>query len=401
MDVRHRVRAIGLILLLANLHLLGPRAQADPAYAVIDLGTAAPTFGTNSSGQGIVTGSNGLSYNFDASQVALPSQGSNTSQGIPNVVAAPVGNGDTYGNPAYAYSNSTLVAENSQGLAAGFDVWGVSGHISNTQAFAVQQQANGSWGTPVSLWAGTGDFGHAFGVGILGISTNGQVLGYGYNLGQMPLYDAIPNGYGLFLYDFEVAVAHEPEQTDRLDHVAGADELVPESSHRSNRQSGAHLAPARGIRRLYRAASYLAVGPAGPLPGPGPGARAGNLVHLRNAHRRLDGPPAASLSPPIAGGDSRRLIPASNSGSARLARLSSSKSCRAARRTLPKPRAPSHNRARRFSRRGGSQTAATPMRSARPRESDRPMSPASTTPGNIPASARCTIEECTGVALQL
>jgi hypothetical protein len=168
---------------------------------VIDLGTGAPTFGTSSNGQAIVTGSNGLSYAFDASQVALPSQGVSTSQGIPNVVAPPIYNADTNGNPANAYSNSTLTAVNSQGLAAGFDVWGVAGHISNTEAFAVQQQANGSWGTPISLWEGAGNFVQAFGVGILGITPNGQVLGYGYNMGQPPSYDASPSGYGLFLYD--------------------------------------------------------------------------------------------------------------------------------------------------------------------------------------------------------
>ncbi len=201
MDVGRRVRAIGPILLLASLHLLGPWARADPAYTVIDLGTGAPTYGTSSNGQGIVTGSNGLSYAYDTSQVSLPSQGFNASQGIPNVVAPPYYNPDTNGNPAYAYSNSTLVAVNSQGLAAGFDVWGVAGHISNTEAFAVQQQANGSWGTPISLWEGAGNFVQAFGVGILGVSPNGQVLGYGYNMGQSPSYDAGPNGYGLFLYD--------------------------------------------------------------------------------------------------------------------------------------------------------------------------------------------------------
>jgi hypothetical protein len=47
MDVGNGVRAIGPILLLASLHLLAPWAQADPLYTVIDMGTGAPTFGTN------------------------------------------------------------------------------------------------------------------------------------------------------------------------------------------------------------------------------------------------------------------------------------------------------------------------------------------------------------------
>ena len=197
MDVRNGIRAIVPILLVAGLHLLATRAEADPLYTVIDLGTGAPTLATNSNGQGTVTGSNGLTYTFDTT----PSQGLNTSQGIPNLVPAPVGNQDTYGNPAYAYSQSSLVAMNSQGLAAGLDDWGVAGHIDNSEAFAIQQQANGSWGTPIPLWSGAADFGRASGDGILGISPNGQILGVGYNMGQMPAYDAFPTGYGLLLYD--------------------------------------------------------------------------------------------------------------------------------------------------------------------------------------------------------
>jgi hypothetical protein len=197
MDVGNKSRAIGPILLLASLHLLAAGAHADPVYTVIDLGTGAPTFGTTSNGQGTVTGSNGLTYAFDPTQGGSPPQGLS----IPNVVAPPVGSPDTYGNPAYAYSHSTLVAINSQGLAAGLDDWGVDGHIANEEAFASQQQANGSWGTPIPLWAGVPNFGAAMGAGILGISSSGQILGYGYNMGQIPGYDATPMGYGLFLYD--------------------------------------------------------------------------------------------------------------------------------------------------------------------------------------------------------
>jgi hypothetical protein len=197
MDVGNRSRAIGPILLLASLHFLAAGAQADPVYTVIDLGTGAPTFGTNSNGQGTVTGSNGLTYTFNAMRVSSPVQPAN----FPNVVPPPVGNQDTYGDPAYAYSHSTLVAMNSQGLAAGLDVWGVSGHIVNSEAFAVQQQANGSWGTPIPLWSGVPNFGSAMGDGILGISSSGQILGYGYNMGQLSGYDATPIGYGVFLYD--------------------------------------------------------------------------------------------------------------------------------------------------------------------------------------------------------
>jgi hypothetical protein len=154
-----------------------------------------------SSGNSTVTGSNGLTYIFNPVSNDLPTQWSNNTQGVPNVVAPPIGNEDTNGNPNYAYSHSSLVAMNSQGLAVGLDDWGVAGHIANSEAFAVQQQANGSWGTPIPLWSGVADFSSPVPPGILGISPNGQILGYGYTMGQVPSYDALPTGYGLFFYD--------------------------------------------------------------------------------------------------------------------------------------------------------------------------------------------------------
>jgi hypothetical protein len=171
---------------------------------VIDLGTAAPTYGTDSAGNGIVTGSNGLTYIFNTLQGGSPSPSSNTSQPLPIVMPAPVGNDDTYGNPAYAYSQSTLWGMNNQGLAVGLDQWGVAGHIGDTTAFVTQLQADGSWGPPSALWSGIPGFGGSGGMGglgILGITPNGQVLGYGYNMQQPLGYDATPTGYGLILYD--------------------------------------------------------------------------------------------------------------------------------------------------------------------------------------------------------
>ena len=114
-------------------------------------------------------------------------------------MAPPVGSPGTDGNPAYAYSNSTLAVINSQGLAAGFDVWGVAFHSSNIEAFAVQQQANGSWGAPIAPWSGA--INSASDAGILGITPNGQVLGYGYNMGMTPFFGGSPSAYGLYLYD--------------------------------------------------------------------------------------------------------------------------------------------------------------------------------------------------------
>lgn len=202
MDVAYRIRSTWPILLAACLPLSwGGRALADPLYTAIDLGTGSPTYGVDPTGNGTVTGSNGLTYIFNPVQNALPAQWQGTSHDVPNIVAPPVGSPDTYGNPAFAYSHSTLWGINDQGLAAGIDDWGVAGHIDNKEAFAIQRQADGSWGTPIPLWSGLADFGAASGVGILGISANGRILGYGYNMGQLSGYDAWPTGSGLFVYD--------------------------------------------------------------------------------------------------------------------------------------------------------------------------------------------------------
>ena len=203
MDVRKSLRAVWPILLAAFLHhSAGINAQADPMYTMIDLGTGPAVGSVGANGDGTITGSNGQTYTFNPAQNALPAQWTNTSVGVPMPVAPPTGSPDTNGNPNYAYSQSTLTFMNSQGLAAGLDVSGVSGHLSNSEAFLTQQQADGSWGTPIPLWSGESTFSRGgSGAGILGISQNGQVLGIGYNLGQLVGYGSNPSGYGLFLYD--------------------------------------------------------------------------------------------------------------------------------------------------------------------------------------------------------
>ena len=88
MDARNRARSGRLILFAACLHLLiGAAALADPIYTVIDLGTSTVT-GVDSSGNGTVTGSNGLTYTFNPVQNYLPAQWTNTTQGVPIVVPA-------------------------------------------------------------------------------------------------------------------------------------------------------------------------------------------------------------------------------------------------------------------------------------------------------------------------
>jgi hypothetical protein len=184
MDVRNGGVSSRLIWSAVFLHLvMGARALADPVYTAIDVGSGNPTYGVDSSGSGTITGSNGLTYVFNPVQSYLPAQWANTTQGVPIVDPAPIYDPNTYGNPKFAYSYSQLVSMNSQGLAVGYNDYGVSGHLGNAEVFLTQHQANGSWGTPTPLWSGSQDFAGpgagTFGVGILGISPNGQVLGYG------------------------------------------------------------------------------------------------------------------------------------------------------------------------------------------------------------------------------
>jgi len=198
MDVRDAARSIRRLLLAASLNLaVSAPAHADPIYSAVDLGTGSVTSAVDSGGNGTVTGSNGLTYAFNPVQNALPAQWSNTTQGVPTVEPAPIGSPDTYGNPNYAYSDSSLNFMNGQGLAAGVNLYGVDGHEGNSEAFLTQQQANGSWGAPIPLWAGAQNFSGLipFGISIMGVTPSGQVLGTGAdNTTSVPLEK-------LYLYD--------------------------------------------------------------------------------------------------------------------------------------------------------------------------------------------------------
>ncbi len=202
MDVRNRARSGRVIFFAACLHLLmGATALADPLYTIIDLGTS-PTNGVDSSGNGTITGSNGLTYTFNPVQNYLPAQWSNTTQGVPIVDLAPIGLQTANDIPGhnFAFSYSNLNYMNSQGLAAGINTWGVYGDQSNGVVFLTQQQANGSWGAPIPIWsAGSSIQGMGTGTifaGIIGVSPQGQVLGFGGVSNRWWSYDPT-----LYLYD--------------------------------------------------------------------------------------------------------------------------------------------------------------------------------------------------------
>ncbi len=187
MDVVAVIRRGRLVVLSAGLQvLLGSLALADPLYTAVDLGTGSLTYGVNSSGAATVTGSNGLTYAFSPVSNSLPSQWMNTTKGVPTVEAAPTWSQDTYGNPNYAYSYSRMVSMNSQGLGVGINIYGVDGHLSNSEAFVTQLQPNGTWGPAGSLWAGatTFDGSGASSLGLVGVAANGQILGYGTQPGD-------------------------------------------------------------------------------------------------------------------------------------------------------------------------------------------------------------------------
>ena len=92
----------------------------------------------------------------------------------------PVWDPMTYGNPNNAYSYSQGGLMNANGIAVAVDYYGVTDHYATGEAYYVQRNADGSWGTPVAMWYGQGQF--PFGPSVPGVSVEGinklnQVLG--------------------------------------------------------------------------------------------------------------------------------------------------------------------------------------------------------------------------------
>lgn len=267
MDVRNRARSGRVILFAGCLHLLmGATALADPTYTIINLGTGSPTYGVDSSGNGTVTGSNGLTYTFNPVQNYLPAQWSNTTQGVPIVYPAPTNWVEAtspiypYSNLAYSYSN--LIAMNNQGLAAGINLWGIQGYQNNSEVFLTQQQANGSWGTPIPLWSGIASGSTMVWpyVGIAGISPNGQVLGYGSIIEQGVYGAAIK-----YLYD---------SKTQSLTNLTS----LINSMNWSDAPTGTLQLDNQG--RILTQALQSALWPAPPPATPFPGDQVGQSVYL-------------------------------------------------------------------------------------------------------------------------
>lgn len=181
-------------------------ASASPVpFSVVDLGTGNATFFTDASGQTYVLDSSGhTAYAFNpanatVSDGTLTQAHSPVPNGFPVVQPAPVYATDTYGNPANAFSVESNFLTNGNGFAVAIDTVGVRGHSNTDQAFFSQQNADGSWGTPIGMWSGNTRFminGPTPDVWIDGISKTNLVLGTvgvgglsGLNLLDAAVYD--------------------------------------------------------------------------------------------------------------------------------------------------------------------------------------------------------------------
>ena len=200
-------RRSGFVTAILILSRFISTARADaltPSYTVTDLGsgniTATAANGTviqnlisfaggqgnqeltaTASGSPIVSISNGQSaYSFNVTPaISLnPNQGNLANFPVP--IPAPVNSSDTYGNPANAYSVPLQPIMNANGVVVAIDSAGVSGHEGMGTAYSVQQNADGSWGTPTIMWGGNTQFTGLptpAGLSVTGINNLNQVLG--------------------------------------------------------------------------------------------------------------------------------------------------------------------------------------------------------------------------------
>jgi hypothetical protein len=152
-----------------------------PSYTLTDLGAGNAAFSTDASGNGIVIAPGGqVGYAFPRTQIGLPNGGLGNAANFPLAQPAPVWDPMTYGNPSNAYSYSQGGLMNANGIAVAVDYYGVTDHYATGEAYFVQRNADGSWGIPVAMWYGQGQF--PFGSSVPGVSIEGinklnQVLG--------------------------------------------------------------------------------------------------------------------------------------------------------------------------------------------------------------------------------
>ena len=155
-------------------------AHADPitipGFTVTDLGAGTPTFSTDGNGNGVLNAPNGQVFAFSQTSNSPLSQGMAAT--IPLLQSAPVNNPLTFGNPANAFAYVQSAVMNANGLVAVTEASGVAGHIEDSSAYAVQLNANGSWGNPLALWTGNPQVGtYSPQMLITGVNNLNQILG--------------------------------------------------------------------------------------------------------------------------------------------------------------------------------------------------------------------------------
>jgi hypothetical protein len=187
--------------LLLNLGFAVPSAHADPitipGYTVTDLGPTAPTFATDSNGNGVLNATNGQIYAFPQTANTVLASGPGNISHLPLPISAPINDPNTYGNPAYAFAYVQSAVMNANGVVAAIEASGVTGHYAIVTAFVVQHNSNGSWSSPIELWQGSEQFfsvppAHS-GILLVGINNLNQILGFRSFGGPMSADTALYN----------------------------------------------------------------------------------------------------------------------------------------------------------------------------------------------------------------
>lgn len=161
-----------------------PTVQADPltTFTLSDLGSGVPSFANGPNGGVVIAGNGQATYPFQISQDTSVATKQLLSSHIPTIDAAPVNDPSTYGNPLNAYSTPLNAITNGQGTYVAIDAYGVNGHMGQAEVYSVQQNPNGTWGTPTALWSGGEQFSgsaSAAMASITGINKLNEVLGVG------------------------------------------------------------------------------------------------------------------------------------------------------------------------------------------------------------------------------
>jgi hypothetical protein len=152
----------------------GTSACADPitipGYTVTDLGSAAPSFSTDASGNGVLNAGNGQIFAF--------SQTPNTTVIPANVPlpASPSAGPWSYATVFNYLQNGVM---NASGMVTGVDISGVGDKYYSQTVFAVQYNPNGTWGQPITLYQGLtepGAMGVERTVSVVGLSKMNEVL---------------------------------------------------------------------------------------------------------------------------------------------------------------------------------------------------------------------------------